>query len=134
MFVLGLTVLIFAVLLRWAATVGKVVILDPKGCTISFMGYRKHYLWSEFAVKRIEDFQNAHEYKQQSAAGAIFLKRPFRRPRWMGPGTFCMLKAPLSSFFVCFDSGHAVYPNPYVVDKASFLETLAQWGIPLEGK
>ncbi|MCH5189495.1 MAG: hypothetical protein J1F37_02925 [Oscillospiraceae bacterium] len=131
--IIVMTILILAFLLRYAATVGKVVILDSEGCTFSFMFYRKKYLWNEFTVKRLENFQGAYSYKQQPGVGAMFSIKPFHRPKWMGPSEFCMLTSPLSSFFVCFGIGDVRYPNAYTVDKTVFLDTLSQWDIEIDG-
>ena len=130
--VVVMSILFLAILLRYASAAGKVLTLDCEGCTISFLLYRKRYLWSEFSVKRLEDFQNTHSYRQQPEEGAIFSIKSFRRPRWMGPLEFFMLTAPLSSFFVCFRVGDARYPNPYTVDKTDFLNALARWGVVLD--
>ena len=131
-FVIVMTILILGFLLRYATTVGKIVILDSEGCTILFLFYRKKYLWNEFTVKKLENFQGAYSYKQQPGTGAIFSIRSLRRPKRMGPSEFCMLTSPLSSFFVCFSIGDARYPNSYTVDKTTFLDTLSRWGIELD--
>lgn len=132
LFVTVFSVLYLAFVLRYALAVAKTVVLDPSGCTFSFLCYRKHYLWSEFSVKKVEDYEDVYSYRQRPEAGAIFLIKPHRRPKWMGPGEFCMLKAPLSSFYVCFSIGLERFPNPYVVDKKLFLDTLSQWGVELD--
>ena len=131
-FVIMMTILILGIVLRYAATVGKVVTLDSEGCTISFLFYRKKYLWNEFTVKRMENFEGAYSYKWKPGVGAVFSIRSLRRPKRMGPSEFCMLTSPLSSFFVCFSIGDARYPNPYTVDETTFLDTLSRWGIELD--
>ena len=130
--IIGMTVLLFALLLRYAEAIGKVIILDSKGCTISFLFYRKTYSWNEFSIKRWENFRNAYSHKEEPEVGVMFSVKLFRRPQWIPPNQFCMLTAPLSSFFVCFSDGPARCPNPYAVDEASFLETLSRWGVELD--
>lgn len=131
-FVIIWTILMLAILLPNAVATGKVMILDSEGCTISFLWYRKYYLWSEFSVKKMEDWHNVISYRQRPEEGAMFSIKSLHRPRWLGPLEFCAIRAPFSSFFVCFCIGDKRSPNIYTVDKESFLSTLAQWGVELD--
>ena len=132
LFAIVISALCLVIVLRLALTVAKTILLDPEGCTFSFLGCRKKFLWRDFSVKKAEDWKDVWSYRQTPVDGAIFTVKPHRRPKWLGPAEFCMWTAPFSSFFVCFHMGDKRFPNPYVVDKTQFLDLLSQWGVELD--
>ena len=132
----------YYVLICWTITVGKTIVMDEKGCTLSLWKYQKTYAWDEFKLKRIEDYRDIYHSPTNQvpySAYAIFSTKEIYRFKSMRPDTYNHWFHPFSfSFFYVYykvenmDCNGYLHPNIYPVDEKEFMEKMQEWGIELE--
>lgn len=112
----------WAALTEWVST-NRVFIMEQEGCTVCFYGYKKFYLWNEFAVKRWENYTRYSYLKLPSGSdgkgyyreGVFFSKYSVNKSDSMTPMEY-MLCRPMTSFCVNFypegiTEGHGDYKS-----------------------
>lgn len=116
--------------------VGRTYYYSQKGCTISFLFYRKMYKWEDLQIKKYEkNFTfRAGRSSCGEADGTFFSVRPYRYKRNGSPITRLEIFQP-SKFYVLFPhemKKNEIIPYP-TADRNAFLDLLKEWGIEIEG-
>lgn len=120
----------------WIAT-GRTIVISENGCTVSFLWYKKHYLWEELKTKQFGDYKGCYGYRSPYQGGAEFSPSCIRKPVWLMPTEYSVLVHPLSYVFVYFRPNKlstidAQYPMIYTVDEVVFRTKLKEWGVPMK--
>ena len=124
----------------WIA-LDRTLIMDEEGCTVSFLGFKKKYLWKNLSIKRIEHYYydvGAYNYYGDSDA-IVFSVHRIHKPRWMQAYDYSFLIHPFSFFFVYCPSLHSDGKENkkkmvfrYEVNEREFLEQMKNWNVELE--
>ena len=126
--VLLVPVLLIIVAIKYCIASLRTIELSKVGIQVSFLCFKKLYLWNDLATKRIVDLKHEHRIAYKRAV--IFCKnktRIFKRT----PGIYNIL---VNSFnFVCiyFEVKNNHF-RLYEVNETIFLEILNFWGVELE--
>lgn len=126
-------------LLIYIAAIGRTYRYSKQGCTISFLFYRKSYVWEELQIKKYEkDFAftvGAGGGTSYGAADGVFFSvKPYKYTKSGSPITSSEIFQP-SKFYVLFPHRMKKYsfiPYP-VADRDKFLGLLKEWGVEIEG-
>ena len=109
-FVIGIFVMVIFTLIDiwaalYAASFWKTCEYTAQGCTISILGYRKTYLWSEIKSKYYDSFAGTRmrgNYSQFDLDDGIFFStHKYKRSNRTVPNQYAA-RHPLSSFYVVF--------------------------------
>ena len=119
--------------------VGRTYRYSQEGCTISFLSYRKSYVWEELQIKKYEkDFifpvGTGMGASYGGADGVFFSVKPYKYKKSGSPITSSEIFQP-SKFYVLFPhemKKHSIIPYP-VADRDKFLGLLKEWGGEIEG-
>ena len=119
--------------------VGRTYRYSQEGCTISFLFYRKSYVWEELQIKKYEkDFifpvGTGMGASYGGADGVFFSVKPYKYKKSGSPITSSEIFQP-SKFYVLFPhemKKHSIIPYP-VADRDKFLGLLKEWGVEIEG-
>ncbi|MBQ4563441.1 MAG: hypothetical protein IJA58_03045 [Lachnospiraceae bacterium] len=117
----------------WVAT-GRTIKLDRYGCEVTFLGYRKKYLWEEMKYRKYENAESYRFYKTLFLESVFFSRKNIRKPIWMSPEWYCIWRHPFSTFFVYFRPKAKVRRLPvfiYCVEEDEFRQHLAEWGVEI---
>ena len=133
-------------LLRMVIVSCKQCEYTEQGCTISILGYRKTYLWSEIKSKYYDSFAGTRmggNYSQFDLDDGIFFStHKYKRSNRTVPNQYAA-RHPLSSFYVVFPPAYLnktdkflgleikYAPPAYMVDRDEFLALLESWGVEL---
>ena len=85
----------------WIA-LDRTLIMDEEGCTVSFLGFKKKYLWKNLSIKRIEHYYydvGAYNYYGDSDA-IVFSVHRIHKPRWMQAYDYSFLIHPFSFLYI----------------------------------
>ncbi len=117
---------------------GRVLIMDSKGCTVSFGPYSKRYNWSDLQTRRMEYFCLHGE----KCRGVVFAKKHIRSMNYSHPSREALLLVFSSCFYVVFGADETDCENKirlmseinyyYKVDEKEFLDKMHEWGVRIE--
>lgn len=122
-------------------TMDRTLIMDEEGCTVSFLGFRKKYLWKNLRIKRIERYyySNGAYNDYDDSRAIVFSVHRIHKPRWMQAYDYSFLIHPFSFFFVYCPSLHSDgkenkkrWYSLYEVNEREFLEQMKNWNVELE--
>ena len=117
-------------------TISRVITMDISGCKIKIWKYERIYTWDEITIKRLEPPHLGLRMEYHDG-GAFFSVLPVKKPKILDPTLYCMFFHPWSCVYVYFVNDIASQtisgrPGIYEVEKKSFLQQLALWGITLD--
>lgn len=138
-YVLLMIVPLFAFLvIPYSIIIGREIVMDAEGCTISFLCFRCWYKWDELVIKRIENY-NRVTYKSPYNKAVIFSKSQLKKPAWMKPDEYMMVPFHTPFFFVYFFPQSKTlrsdklnsWPLISCVDESLFISRMKEWGIDI---
>lgn len=113
---------------------GRTLIFSETGCTVRFRTDEVHLLWDDIVVKRVEP-QHWGGNREYTKGCVFFSLRPTKKSPRTDPASYALFH-PNTCFWVYFKSdNHGIASNTpgiYEVDKDTFLNQLAEWGVELE--
>ena len=130
-----LLIITYPVCFVYWLSIGRTIEIDAFGITVTFLFYKKHYLWDDLHLKRYVDCRKCYGFKDIALSGAEFAIKPIRRPDWMKPSMYSVYFHPFSYIYVYFKPKVFVknqYPLFFGVDENSFKEALNQWGVNMQ--
>ncbi len=129
---------------NWAIACGRTFLLDERGCTACFLGFRRTWRWEQLQTKRIVTYSWLDRVftwgKCPYHKGAMFCCRPVKKRRFLGPPAYGMFH-PWSCIYVNF---HIPYPfrrtrlypdylgRYYEVSEEEFRTLMQKWNVHLE--
>ena len=119
--------------LLYLLSMGKTLILDDEGITVTCLIYRKRYRWDELQVKRFFYCGTANRY-EIPIFGAEFSVKPVHRSKRMMPSAYSLLFRPISYLYVYFQSDHPYMQRrgidlPYACNEQELKKLLMQWKV-----
>lgn len=125
------------VIFRTWVALGRTIVLNHEGIEVSFLNYRKKYLWEDLQTKQLIDYRNAYGSCYPYEKGVLFSKKYLLRPRWLSLDSYADTFHPWHAIYINFYSGKDlgnVSSNRYLVDEKEFMAKMQEWGIELEEK
>jgi len=131
--ILVVFILPFLLLFQYWIVTGKTIEMDKDGCTITFLFYKKRYLWNEIRFRKYEDAEDFRWYRTAFVKSVIFSPKKIYKPVWMDITLYCILLHPLSVFYVYFKPKQLISEEflIYCVEEEAFRQHLTEWGVEL---
>lgn len=126
--------------MRGLISMGRTLLFDANGCTVSFLWYKRVYKWDDLQTKYIESYR--YLWKNGISCqmkGILFSEKNIYKPKWMMAGEYSAFFRPISAFYVYLVPKEELEKNPklvveysYLVDETFFLEKMEEWNVVLE--
>ena len=121
-------------LIKMSFIFDRTININPEGCTVKFLFYKKQYAWSDFKTIRVENYSLRLNF---GGAGNIYEKaiifstrENFHTPEWLNISsylTFCI--NPFHFFPVFFEEYRKGEFRYYEVKEQPFMELLQEYGV-----
>lgn len=133
---LFLTMCSLIILISYSITIGRTILIDASGYTVTLGKYRRKYLWNGLAIRRLEPPHLGLRLPYHNG-GVFFSPKKVKKPKIMDPTLYCMLFHPLSCFYAYFvtpavNVSTGAEPGIYEVDKEQFMSLMDRWGIEID--
>jgi len=120
-------------------SVGRTLLFEKDGCTITILWYKKRIPWDQLKYIRAESYKGWITYRDPYEKAILFSIKKIRKLHWIKP-TVYRLFSPTSFFYVTFlpdpplktDAFHPRYPHMFCYDEKIFVKKMKEWNIPIE--
>ena len=129
--------------IKCAISIGRTIILNENGCTITFLKYKKTYGWDKFCVKRLESYREPITVIPRGSFkwnGVILYSHNTIKPKNFNPELYSLFFAifPFSYIFISLvptkvEKYHASYARlKFQVNEDNFLSKMREWNVEIE--
>ncbi len=127
---------IIIISLLYYIEIGRTLYFDEKGCTVSFLWYKKTIPWGRLKYIQIESYQGRITYRSPYDKAILFSTRKIHKHKWLKPTVYGIF-FPTSFFYIYFfpdvpletDALHPKYPLEFCCDEKEFMDKLKEWNV-----
>ena len=117
---------------RYWVTIGRTVVLNSYGITISFLWITRIVSWEQLRLRKLFSCEYSFGYRSPYSHGIELSHKPIKRPSWIQPIQYCFIAHPFSYVVINFppdEEPPIKYPSVYEYDGDTILSLFEKWGI-----